>query len=137
MNGAETQVILRPVNIKDRNQILNSWLHGQYWGNKYYKHMSQDVFFKEYANHITMLLSNPFAQIDVAVLSDDEDMILGYLVYVGNTVHWAFVKPKYRGQGIMNLLLKDKPFKHYTGATPPGHAIAQKLGLEFNPFITK
>lgn len=132
--GSDT-VTVRQVNTNDKDFIFNSWLHSQYWSSKYYQKMPQTLFFKEYTRYITRLLVNPMCSIDVAVLDSDPNMVIGYLIYRGKTIHWAYVKKEYRSKGILTLLMKDKEFEQYTGSTIAGHSIAKLLNLIFNPFI--
>lgn len=133
----EGKVIVRPVNLNDKNYFMSSWLHNQYHSSQYYfAYMPQDLFFKEYTKYIAQLLFNPDCKIDVAVLETDPDMILGFVCYFPDTIHWCYVKNKYRGKGIAKLLLEGKTFHSYTGSTAAGHMIANKMSLTFNPFIT-
>jgi hypothetical protein len=127
-------VVIRPAIRGDRNYILNSWLHNQYWSCRYFQAMPQDLFFKEYTGNITRLLSNPDAKIDVATLDSEPSLILGYLVYAGDCVFWAYVKRDYRGKGILHLMLKDKEFKYFTANTPASLDIGKHMKMTFNPF---
>ena len=132
MDNAE--VIVRTATIEDRNFILSSWLEGQYWGSAYWKQMNQDDFFKGYAALIEYRLFDPTTQVIVAVTKQD-DLIIGAIVYKDSAIQWAYCKKDYRGKGILNLLMKDKKFTTYSADTKPGHAIAKKKQLTFNPFI--
>jgi hypothetical protein len=131
----EAVVIIRQCEAADKNLILASWLKGQYYSNPYWQHMKPADYYKLYTQKITDILYRPDTRIDIAVMAEDPSIIMGYLVYEGNIVHWAFVKKDFRSTGILKLLVNNKKFDVYTASTKSGTAIAQKYGLSFNPFL--
>lgn len=132
MSNAE--VIVRQATIQDKNFIMSTWLRGQYWGSSYWKQMNQDDFFKQYASLIELRLFSPLTHVDVAVTKKD-DLLIATLVYTDTAIQWAYCKEDYRGEGILNLLMKNKVFTTYSADTKPGHAIGKKKQIKFNPFI--
>jgi GNAT superfamily N-acetyltransferase len=128
------KIVLRAAQATDKGFILNSWLVGNYWGNWFFNQMNQDLYFKVYTEVVSRLLFNPLTRVDVAALSDDPNMILGFAVYNGPTLHWIYVKKDYRSKGIANLLIKDKSIQFVTSTTKAGAAITKKKNLIFNPF---
>jgi hypothetical protein len=128
------KIIIRPCNTDDKNLIYSDWLKGQYWGSEYFGKMDQDQYFFEYAKHITNLICKPGTMIDCAVLEDQPNFVVGFIVYNDQKLHWAYVKKAYRKQGLLNLLLKNMDFTEFSGHTKAGLAIGKKKGLQFNPF---
>lgn len=70
--------------------------------------MDKDSYMDLYSDHIKGLFANPRIQIEIAALSDDPDQIVGYIVFLGATLFWAYVKKDYRGKKIFNLLFNGK-----------------------------
>lgn len=76
------------------------------------------------------------AQIKVACLPDDPDIILGYAILSpdSTTLHWCFVKSAWRKQGIMKEIL-PKSITSYTHFTELSQSLKYKLpNAIFNPF---
>lgn len=127
------KVIIRPCTPEDKNIVLSTWLKGNYWGCYYYGCMDQDLYFKEYTKHITKLLLKPGTKVDCAVLEDDKDTVLGYIVYNNQTLYWAYTKKNYRKNGILNTLTKDMDFTTFTANTPVSLDIGRRKQLIYNP----
>lgn len=94
--------IIRLGRPEDRPLIYATWLRGLYYGNKYYKTIDQSAYFATYPKVLEHLLNN--SSVQVACLSSDPDVVLGYVVYKGDTVHWIYVKRAWRGLGIAKSL---------------------------------
>lgn len=130
------KVIVREVKPEDKDLVMKTWLMGNYWGNWHFNQMDQDEYYKLYKAHIIGIFLTPETKVDVAVLSEIPDMVLGYIVYRGPIIFWAFTKPDYRGKGILNLLLENKNITIAAGITKPGAPIARKKGFLINPLLT-
>lgn len=48
----------------------------------------------------------PEADISIACMQDDPQTIMGYSIISGPTLHFIYIKEKFRKQGIATLLLK-------------------------------
>lgn len=131
----QTPVITRPVMKSDKDFIINSWLANNYYGNWFYNCMKEFYYNEEYHKYITKLLFKPETQLEMAVLADDPEMILGYAVFAKDVLYYIYVKLDYRGQGIATLLLKDKNIKYVTNQSKIGRSITKKKKLIFNPFL--
>lgn len=129
---SDAKVIVRKAEPQDKDFVMDSWVRGQYHGSPYWSQMPKDLFYKYYSGHIRNLLSS--AKVEVAVLSDDPTIILGFLVTSGTAIHWAYTKLDYRGQGIQKMLINGREFKSVTSTTLPGASITKKKKLIFNPF---
>lgn len=132
---SEAQVIVRHAIPGDKDFVFDSWIRGQYHGSPYWSQMDKGLFYKEYSPYISHILSTTGTHIQVAVLAEDPNTILGFIVVTGNILHWAYTKNDYRGQGILNLLLKNQDITMVSSTTLPGASIAKKKKLAFNPFI--
>ncbi len=132
---SDAQVIVRQAKPNDKDFVMDSWIRGQYHGSPYWSQMPKDLFYKHYSKHINKILAIPQTGIYIAVLAEDPDMILGFIVMTLNTLHWAYTKNDYRGQGIQRLLTKGLPITTVSSTTLPGASITKKKKLIFNPFI--
>ncbi len=135
MEAINAQVSIRKGVPSDKDFILDTWCRGQYYGSPHWRQVPVQVFHKAYASHVISLLAKPSTSVAVASLADDPDTILGFIVHTGSVLHWAYTKNDFRGQGILNLLLKGKQIESVTSTTLPGAAITKKMKLTFNPFL--
>jgi GNAT superfamily N-acetyltransferase len=117
----------------DKNFIYQTWLKGLYYGNEFFKQMNADDFYKNYEHVITRILMVPDLQIKVACLKEDAEVVLGYAIFKGDTLHWIFVKPTWRKLGIAKDLIPDT-IKSVTHLTKVGKSIKPKKWA-FNPFL--
>ena len=72
----------------------------------------------------------------IACLKDNEDVIVGYSVLSPDflTIHWVYVKKRWRKQGLGRMLLPKYPttFTHFTTL---GLELSKKFNnIQFNPF---
>lgn len=122
----------RPANQNDRAFIYSTILKGLFHGVPLYGEIEKTAFFTNYSKIIDGLLQ--VADIRVACLVDDPDVIVGYMICRGDVIDWAFTKQAWRGKGVQKLLAGDSIFRVCTHLTPPGNAIRKKYKIEFNPF---
>lgn len=127
------KIVIRPAEKTDKDFVMSTWLKGNFWSSAYYSAMEQDEYFKYYGKNIQRILDTPGTKVDAAVLEDAPSVVIGYIVYNDQVLHWVYCKRDYRKKGILNLLLKDMDFESYTGNTPVGIAIGRKKQLRFNP----
>lgn len=77
------------------------------------------LFFPAYRTVAAKLLQT--ATCDVLVTPDNQDTILGYIVYEGGVVHWMYIKRDFRESGLAKLLLdRLKGPIVFTMSTPLG-----------------
>lgn len=104
-------ISLRHMEETDHAFIYATWLRGLYYGNSFFAVTEKDEFMERYQLVITNLLFRPSVEVRVACLQEDADTILGYSVLEkfsvphGTTIHWTFVKPEWRKQGIATALI--------------------------------
>lgn len=114
----------------DANLIFSTWLLGLYHGNNLYHEIPKEIYFSEYKKVVTHLLGK--SEIVVACLKDTPDVVLGYVVTQGTTLHWIFVKRAWRKLGIATMLMPANITK-VTHLTKLGQSLKPK-GVVFDPF---
>jgi GNAT superfamily N-acetyltransferase len=82
-----------------------TWLKGLRFGNEAAKARPSREYYTAQHRLIEAVLRRSGVIVSVACLKDDSDVILGYSVTQGSTVHWVFVKKQWRGIGIGHDLL--------------------------------
>lgn len=128
-----TLMTIRAPKEEDRSFIMATWLRGLYYGNPWFKEIEKDNFMAKYHDIISRMLTKPTAQVYVAVLKDDLDVILGYSVTEPKIIHWVFVKEAWRKMGIATALV-PKDADTATHLTMLGKKLKPQ-SMEFNPFL--
>lgn len=129
-------VMLREGIPADFKLICASWMHGLYHGNSkdsWIAAIPEEIFNTHYRNIIKSILELPGIRIRVAALKDDPDVILGYSVSKGETLHWIYVKHAWRKIGIGQDLYPEQT-KYITHLTDTGRTLKIKRNLIFDPF---
>lgn len=127
-------VIIRDSNPNDRNFIFSTWLKGLRYGNDFFGDIDSAPYYKHYHHFINAVLSKPDTTVKVACLKEDPEVILGYSVYRGDTVHWVQVKSAWRLIGIAKSLMPTQ-VTTVTHLTKTGRSILKKNpAVKFNPF---
>lgn len=130
---------VRPIKQTDRNYILSTWSKGILDAPPF-RWMSDAAWAKQHA-HMERLVDGAAAVV-VAVNPDDEDQILGYVVWMNDgkksCIHWVYVKKIIRGRGLCRYLLSLAiagnnaiSFSHYSRG---GAGVARALCAEYDPF---
>lgn len=119
-----------------KNMIRSFFMKSLRDGNDWFRAIDSNVFYKTYFLVIDLILSRADTIVKLAVLSDDEDVCLGFSIMEGKVLHYVFVKPPYCRQGIGSALV-PKPFDCVTHLTKIGKDIRSKKFRKttFNPFI--
>lgn len=125
-------VIVRQASPDDISFILATWLKGYYHGNAFWQDVDRDLYFAKYKEVVLQLLAT--ANVSVACLSDDNDVILGYSVHKGDVLHWMFIKKAWRKIGLAKLLIPHAGIKEVTHLTKIGRALLPKE-WKYNPFL--
>jgi GNAT superfamily N-acetyltransferase len=91
--------------------IFSKWLRSLRYGNDYFKLIDSKSYFDVYHKYVEKLLAAPSCYVKLAVLSDDYDVCLGWLVGRGPTIDYIHIHRDYRRTGIGTALLpKDVAF---------------------------
>lgn len=118
----------------DSGFIFATWLRGLRYGNSWFELIESVVYFKVYHDFIESILNRPTTVIKIACLKDDPEVILGYSVYSGTSLHWVFVKKAWRSIGIARSLVPTNTTT-VTHMTNVGLSILKKhKNVIFNPF---
>ncbi len=114
--------------------ISAQWLHSARYRNPVYKRIPSHIYYKTYAKYVENILNH--SKVRLAVLDEDNDVILGFSCYSREILHYVYVAREQRRQGIGNHLLPSE-VKIYTHFTEDGERIVKtkKLELIFNPFV--
>jgi hypothetical protein len=101
---------LRPYRPSDLNFILNSWGASYYKGADYIDFLSPREFNEKHRPIREEILSRPNAAVLIACGTQDEDLILGWILVEkpkkGIILHYIYVKEAFKGEGISDELLK-------------------------------
>jgi hypothetical protein len=122
---------IRTANEKDLNFIRRTWLLGLFYGSEFYSQIRNKIYFDNQKIVVEALIKT--SDVLVACLNDDPEVILGYSVTQGPTLHWVHVKSYFRKNGIAKTLIPQE-IKQVTFLTKIGKAIKPKT-WEFNPYI--
>lgn len=119
-----------------RNLIFSKWLRSLRYGNDYFKLIQQDIYFKAYQLYLESILNNPNTIISLAVLSDDEDVVLGFSIITHSTLHYVYVQKEQRKQGIGTSLTPLSQLTTISHLTKIGLSLWNNKcpHLIFNPF---
>lgn len=128
------EIKIRPAKAEDKSFIMATWLKGQYYGHPWFREIDKDSYNVNYARHIEEVIKRPDTKVNIACLAEDQDIILGYSVLTGSTLHWCYVKEAWRARGIANLLTQPGPITNVSGSTKTGKAISKKRGWTYNPW---
>jgi GNAT superfamily N-acetyltransferase len=121
--------IIRPAATSDISFVYSTWLRVLRTGNTWFGEIDR----KHYYSHYKIVLSRILSQSEVRMLclKVDPDIIIGYLVCQGPTLHWVYVKPGWRGIGVAKHLINGDVFSHCTHLTQAGARM--KRNLPFKP----
>jgi hypothetical protein len=129
-------IAFRSFHSMDEAFIYTTFLKGLRYGNSVFGFVDQEIYFRVYHQIIEHLLRKPGTTIRIACLKEDPEIILGYSISEGSTVHWIFIKQAWRQIGLMKDLLPDS-FEWVSHITTVGKQILGKKypKVRFNPFL--
>lgn len=116
-------MIVRPFKDGDLNFILSTWLRSYYDALTQYSKRAQarlapshDVFFQEHQRKIKETLKT--AKVFILTTAEENDQIIGYIVFEGDALHFCYVKAPFRKLGVAKKLCKEmvgvKQYSHHT-----------------------
>jgi hypothetical protein len=119
--------------------IYSTWVNSFRYDSSLGKSCRNSIFFPEYNRIVDHILISPETKVLVAVHKiEDNDIIIGYLVYEGPHFHYAFTKEAFRKFGVCKALFTHakgtdtSSFTHKTFSLDP---ILKKYSeLVYNPF---
>ena len=142
----ELYMKIRPARDTDMNLVLSTWMSSVFSCYEHYAGRihgtdrksirpfpSKGVFFEGHQLKIKALLLSPKTECLVCVAPDDDNQIIGWIVFDPDTVHYCYVKHVFRKYGAAKALMKmPKTAKFYSHHTTHSKYINQ--GLTFDPY---
>lgn len=115
--------------------LFAEFLRSLRWGNEYFRLIDSEPYFQVYHAYFSVLLNRPEALVKIAVLSDDDDVALGWCLVEIDKVHYVYVKKDYRKIGIARTLISE-PFSRFSHVTKTVLSLwpAKFPDAKFNPF---
>lgn len=136
-NSSYKVIAFKGIDLKNqfRNMIYSKWLRSLRHGNDYFKLIQSDIYYEVYQKYIDLILNRPSTIIRIAVLTDANDVALGFSVSEGSKLHYIHVHKDLRRQGIARSLV---PFDievitHLTKMSMPIWSAKAPKAI-FNPF---
>lgn len=98
------------------NFVKDFWLKTYRKCNKFMKLVDAASYFNAYPKYIKSILDRPSVTVRLAMLGDDEDVLLGFSVSEGPILHYVNVPFDYRNHGIGRKLVPFvvERFSHIT-----------------------
>lgn len=122
---------IRPGQDSDRPFIVSTMLKSLRSGCHLYRKMDKIAFSHNYNQIVDRLLNT--AEVRVACLTEDPDIIIGYAICRDSVLDYVYVKSLWRQKGIAKSLCGGvTTVSHLTSVAEP---IIIKHGIRFNPFI--
>lgn len=131
MQATSSTIQIRAAVEEDLPFIYSTWLLGLYHGCDWFNRIDKKVFFDNYKKIVEQRVKH--SNVQVAVLEEDPDVILGYVCHRGDVLDWIFVKKAWRKMGIAKMLI-PKETTTCTHLTKVGKSLKPKNWI-FNPFI--
>ena len=105
-------------------------------GNGWFEDIDKETYFEIYPKIIQHLLNRPQCTAQIAVLTDDPDVFLGWSLCEETVLHYVFVKPAYQRQGIGKALLPKK-MESFSHLTRTGRHLWKRKypRIKFSPFF--
>lgn len=115
----------------DEGFVYKHWMKGNYHDNDWFSLIHPQVYHKNYHKVLEYLI--PRSKIRCACLVDDGDVNIGFSVIEGHKLHWIYVKPSWRRNGIAKKLLvpEIRTVTHLTRFAK----IIKPHNWRFNPFL--
>jgi GNAT superfamily N-acetyltransferase len=117
--------------------IFSKWLRSLRHGNRLFKQIDSDEYYKNYSIYLDKLLQKPNSLIRLAVLTDNHDVTLGFAISREDVLDYLFVQREFRTIGIGTRLMPEgiTTFTHLTLIAIDAWNTNPKLKhLKFNPF---
>lgn len=139
MKQVPDRVAVRPFRETDLSFVMRSWLDNYRYSSQFAREIgSDDDYYPYHRALVAAILARPTTQVHVACEAGDEDHVYGYAVLEQQdrelVLHYAYVKPAYRGFGIGRTLMLTNPTA-CTHLTATGKKLLHKFSLKYNPYL--
>lgn len=130
------EISIRDLIPDDSAFIIDSWLRS-YFGHSYFaQEIPKAVFFRSHCELIKKLILR--GSVKVAVKREDPDIILGYIAFEKEKLHYIYIKESFRGFGICRKLLMENNFFDgtiITHLTLRTKKVQLKMGYVYCPYF--
>lgn len=123
--------------------IFSTWLKCYKHQSYFAKRIRYDTFFEHHHKIVDDILNRESISVKLAVLKDDESLILGYVAFEQDkdtAIHFLFVKQAFRRMGIARALLNELDcdlngvtFSHWTYDFD--HILRKYPEMQYNPYL--
>jgi len=100
---------LRSSHADDIAFIIASWLRSYKHKSSFAKRIQHNIFYKWHEQVIKRILDR--SAVLVAHMKDEPEIILAYIVFEPNTIHYIYTKDEWRMMGIAKALLDQSQVK--------------------------
>lgn len=125
-------VKLRPATADDLSLIYATWFENYKHSSPTGRRLRPDVYYPGQRAIIDRLLKRD-GTITIASPNED-DTILGYIVFEGPCIHYCYVKASFRRMGIGKELITSQPFQTFSHWTDDAEWAHKKFNLVYNPY---
>lgn len=118
------------------NLVRSRWIRSYKKDNGYMKLVHPPSYYFAYNNYINLVLERKDTIVLLAVLEEDNDVVLGFSVTERNILHYVHVPKAYRRQKIGTMLI-PRGIEWTTHLTKIGMRIWSVKGanIRFSPFL--
>lgn len=119
--------------------VIARWLHSLKKLNKYFKLIDRKAYYETYETYIKAIIYRPNVSVRIAALEEDVDVIFGWAVFEGDTLHYVHVNEPYRKKQLSYDLIPSD-IKYMTHVTKHWEDYFMKnpknkfSHVQFNPF---
>lgn len=117
--------------------ILSKFLRTLRYGNDLYRLIAPEFYWDTLSNRLKSIVGNPTCSVALAVLADETDVLLGFLIHRAHVLDYAWVTNHCRRNGIMRSMMPNdiQIYTHVTKHFLPVLATERFKKTKFNPFI--
>ena len=122
--------------ITDEAFVIDSWMRSFYTNSPFTIYLPRKEFQVKHLPIINRLIGK--STIRLAVEGMSPDIIVGYIVYEPEVMHYVYVKEAFRGFGIGRRLIAQCDFPscpRVTHLTERGRQITRRLGFIYSPYF--
>lgn len=130
-------IVIRPARESDVGYIIGTW-RDSFAGAPAVHGADRDALKSEIAHLVRVLRETPDVELRIACDHQDDDTLLGFAAFHGDTLHYVYVRGDMRQMGIAKRLLVDTTIANYTFRTLAGERRlkVRARGWKFTPRFT-
>lgn len=118
------------------NLVRSRWMRSYRFSNDYMRLTHAGAYYQAYGVYVMSILGRPTTKVRLAVLEEDNDVVLGFGVMDGTCLHYVEVPRAYRRNGIGTHLVPRK-IEWFTHLTKIGMKLwsTKAPHARLNPFM--